>query len=605
VTRRIVKADEVLVEVYWQRPDRSKQVIRAWRDSTLFPTDLAYHRDHLGIVTDDFGPAIRIGDGDEVRDVVHPLAPGGPARYDYRLGDTLTITSPSGRLVLVELEVRPKDETTGGVVGRLFLDRDRFQVVRSELSFTPAAYIDRELEDIVVRLERALFEGRYWLPFRQVIEIRRRSSAVDVPVRTVIRGVWTIDDHEINGALPRVEWAGPSVAGLRRPAPATWATPLLALVDSSLVPSAGDVGRVRAEVARLARSRLLDGLPRFRPGVSRVSEFLRFNRVQGLAVGLGLTWRGGISDEVRLGMGYGLGDGRLTGKVESSWRLGGARVGLIADRAVLDVGDFAGASLLVNSIAAQEAGRDLGDYVLRERIALELAPREGPTGGVRVSIGRERAGSVGVAGSPARGAFRDNPALGARARWIGKAEAERRGSALAGPTWSVGARAEVGLGVGGYGRVLGTAEMASPLWGGELGTRVALGVATAATPAWRSFALGGPGTLLGEPHRSLGGRRTALASLEWLGRVPGPSVPLGWFGSTSGDIRIGPSVGIGWAGGAVAGAPWQPTPRPRVVGGLVGELFDRLLRVEVGWSLSGGGPPGLVVDFTRALWPVL
>jgi hypothetical protein len=37
---RLVKADELDVEVYWRAPDRSKQVILGWRDSTFLPTDI-------------------------------------------------------------------------------------------------------------------------------------------------------------------------------------------------------------------------------------------------------------------------------------------------------------------------------------------------------------------------------------------------------------------------------------------------------------------------------------------------------------------------------------------------------------------------------------
>jgi hypothetical protein len=82
---RLVKADELAVEVYWQAPDRSKQVILGWRDGAYLPTDIEYHRDPLGIVTNDFGDVIRIGEGDEVRDVVHLLA-GGPRALPVRAG---------------------------------------------------------------------------------------------------------------------------------------------------------------------------------------------------------------------------------------------------------------------------------------------------------------------------------------------------------------------------------------------------------------------------------------------------------------------------------------------------------------------------------------
>src|SRR6185312_3600430 len=95
---RLVKADELDVEVYWQAPNRSKQIIRGWRDRAFLPTDIAYHRDHLGIVTNNFGDLIRIGEGDEVRDAVHPLSPAGLQAYDFALGDSLTIRGPRGEV---------------------------------------------------------------------------------------------------------------------------------------------------------------------------------------------------------------------------------------------------------------------------------------------------------------------------------------------------------------------------------------------------------------------------------------------------------------------------------------------------------------------------
>src|SRR5436309_3526140 len=104
---RLLKADELDVEVYWRAPDRSKQVIRAWRDTVFFPTEIVYHRDHLGIVTDDFGPLIRIGEGDEVRDVPHPLSPG-VAGYDFAVDDTLFLRGAGDSLAVVALRVRPK-----------------------------------------------------------------------------------------------------------------------------------------------------------------------------------------------------------------------------------------------------------------------------------------------------------------------------------------------------------------------------------------------------------------------------------------------------------------------------------------------------------------
>ncbi len=71
---RLVKADQLELEVYWKAPGLSKQVIVGWRDKAELPTDIAYHRDHLGIIQNNFGSAIRLGEGDEVRDVPQPIS---------------------------------------------------------------------------------------------------------------------------------------------------------------------------------------------------------------------------------------------------------------------------------------------------------------------------------------------------------------------------------------------------------------------------------------------------------------------------------------------------------------------------------------------------
>src|SRR2546426_5758072 len=47
---RLVKADQLELEVYWKAPGLSKQRIVGWRDRAELPTDIAYHRDHLGII---------------------------------------------------------------------------------------------------------------------------------------------------------------------------------------------------------------------------------------------------------------------------------------------------------------------------------------------------------------------------------------------------------------------------------------------------------------------------------------------------------------------------------------------------------------------------
>src|SRR5205823_7119749 len=132
---RLVKADQLELEVYWKAPGLSKQRIIGWRDRAALPTDINYHRDHLGIVQNNFGRAIRLGDGDEVRDVPHPLAPGGTDLYDFALGDTTTIILPQRAVRVVQLRVRPKNFSAAAIVGTLFVDIASAQLARMAFKF--------------------------------------------------------------------------------------------------------------------------------------------------------------------------------------------------------------------------------------------------------------------------------------------------------------------------------------------------------------------------------------------------------------------------------------------------------------------------------------
>src|SRR5262249_18524795 len=56
---KVVKADELALDVYWRAPAFSRQIIQGRRDTLLLPTDISYHRYHLGIVQNNFPSTIR------------------------------------------------------------------------------------------------------------------------------------------------------------------------------------------------------------------------------------------------------------------------------------------------------------------------------------------------------------------------------------------------------------------------------------------------------------------------------------------------------------------------------------------------------------------
>ena len=210
---KVVRSDELALEVYWRAPNLSKQRIIGRRDTLALPTDIAYHQDHLGIVQNNFPNIIRIGDGDEVHDVPHPLSAAGAGDYDFAIVDSLSIRLPDRAVEVYELRVRPTDPAQPRLVGALYIDRASGDVVRMAFTFTRPAYLDKELEDISIVLENALVEGRFWLPLHQEVEIRRTGKWLDFPARGIIRGRWEIADYQINGGIsPTIFAGGPEIS---------------------------------------------------------------------------------------------------------------------------------------------------------------------------------------------------------------------------------------------------------------------------------------------------------------------------------------------------------------------------------------------------------
>src|ERR1051325_3883191 len=392
---RLAKADELNVEVYWEAPDLSKQRIVAWRDGTYLPTVTTYHRDHLGVVTNNFGPLIRIGDGDEVRDAVHPLSLEGLDEYDFALGDTLTLRPQQGPIEVLTVQVRPRRFDRPRGIGTLYLERATGALVRFQFSFTPAAYRDSELEDISVTLEQTLYEGRWWLPYHQELEIRRRASIFEFPMRMIIRGRWDIGDYDFSVPLPDALRAAPQYGGLAAAAPdsAPWTTPLRAAAEDAQPFDRRDFDELKGRAEQLVSHRVLEGMPRSRLGTTAVSDVARVNRVQGLAVGLGggLRLNGGY--DMRGTLGYGLSDRRITVALAGTVTRGAHEWTVDSRRAIRDFADEPVVSGIDNSLLAQEAGKDLGDYILAEEVGVGLRRRLDPRWTLELAARGERSSS--------------------------------------------------------------------------------------------------------------------------------------------------------------------------------------------------------------------
>ena len=600
---QLVKSDQLELEVYWKAPGRSKQRIIGWRDRADLPTEIQYHRDHLGVVQNGFADRIRMGEGDEVRDVPHPLSPDGPSLYDFAVSDSLTVYLPDRTVRVHELLFRPREPDAARIVGSLYLDAAGGELVQLRFSFTRAAYLDPSLEDITIVLENGLWEGTYWLPRRQEIEIRRRTTWLDVPARGIIRGRWVIDAYTFDTGLPDALFTGPEIvatATARDSFP--WNEPL----DRAIVNAVGPqrslrLTDVRRQVGDLMGGRPLSGLRVSGLAIRSFSDLLHVNRVEGLTPGLGAVWRpGGGALAVRGWASFGFSDERVKGGARVAYDVGGVTVGFTAERAVRDIGDRPVISRALNSFLAQELGEDYGDYVGLDLAELTLGAR-----GFEAKVGVHRTGTLAVSATPSGGSYRANPPLGS-GDWLvaaveGRVRAGTPGRATTGARLAAegGFRSDTS-----WIRLSGSLAAGFPTGVGELGLEAWGGWASAAVPPSRGFVLGGRGTLEGEPFRAYGGRAAAWGRVEWRVPVPFPAIPIGRFASTGRQLVAAPFVAAGWTAEPIAGLPWAGSDGVRPVVGVAVEAFHRLLRVDLGWAVRAHRV-GVTVDVRRALWPIL
>ncbi len=615
---QVIRADELAVEVYWRAPNRSKQRVVGRRAELLKPTDIAYHADHLAIVQNNFPAIIRLGDGDEVRDVPHPLSTAGVDAYDFAVADSLTIRVAGRTWDVVAVDFRPRDPNLARAVGTAYIDRESGSVVRLGITFTRAALIDPALEDVSIVLDNGLVDGRFWLPRRQEIEIRRTGRWLDFPARGIIRGEWDLCCVEANLGLPAETFAGPEIA-FASPS-ALSAYPFPGRLSDSIavrVEQAGagrDVARVQRHALELVRAAALRPAARPRLAGRAISDFARVNRVEGLALGGGATVPAGYGAAATGVARYGIDDRLIKYRATLSVPVPAPGRRLAVAVSTFDefraAGDTPEASGVGNSIASQEFGADVSDDFRVAGVALSLAGGESVRW--RITGERVRESPLTVRATPFSGTYRD--AFGADARTASRLRLELGARAQPAP---LGLRLNWQLTVTGddaedrsaamsraqrYGRFSGDIEAARVFSAGTLHARAIGAVATAGGVPEQGLAMfGGPVTGPGYGVHSIRGRAGISVRAEWQWRVATVVMPLGRFGRVRTDVTLAPF-------GTVASVSDEEFGAHRVsrrsAGIAVVSLFDAL-RIDVARGVDPGGRWMVRADFGRAWWPIL
>jgi hypothetical protein len=568
--RTLVKADQVALDVYWRASSSTRQQIVGQRDEKVLPTDIRYHIDHLTVVQDDFGDYIRMGDGDEVEAVLHPVGPGSEAAYDFSLADSLTVSYAGGteEVRVYEVRVRPRDFDSPGFVGTVYLDRATAAIVRMRFSFTPASYTDPYVDHIRIATDNSLWMGRYWLPYRQDVEIRREIPLLDLMLGSVIQGRFDVQGYDFNVELED------SLFGRRRVtavSPAQRAAfpfqrGLFDDLEEQGIETSPSLEAVELEVREVVQDRALSGLDPLRLHFSAVSDAVRYNRAEGLRVGAGLTFRPRADLTLRPTGGYAFARGRLSGSLATSFQVGSVvpTLDLYWDQ-LGDIGGHPGASTLINTISAVSGQEDYIDPFFRRGASLTVRGSR-PAGlsfGVRWE--EHHAARDVVSDDPTDTGFRPVRSIdkGTLAAVTVRAPADLPAGGDLNLTGELGRLAKRT-----FGSVAAEARwMVRDFdrgWKAELS--LGAGAVTAEAPSQALYLLGGRWTLPGHDYRSFVGDRFWLmrgevtiplmapyVGLRLLGGVgatylDGRALPLDWPGLDSDGLRgsLGAGLALGW-----------------------------------------------------------
>ena len=555
---------------------------------------------------------------------LHPLAAAAPAWYRYTLGEALSVTpGTGGTLRLYQVQVTPRRKGLALIAGEMWIDSASAEVVRLSFRYVGTGLwvlpegekrsdtasarrinsIANQLVSVDADLEYGLQDRRYWMPFRQVISGRVRIPLVSDLV-IPFRAVTTFDDFEINTGRPiafelplgpddpdsvearreardslrRRDRAADSLRSwdyadrwpggryeLHRPPNASLDRYRGWLDSLSLEGDPADLARARdveSDLARLAES-LPDSVTGQRwHGFSyeRLTDAFRYDRVQGISLGLGYRVRApGLAFTNLYGtVRYGFSDERVTGRLSLVRDAPDGRLTVSGYRDVVSVDPFALAPGFGNSFNALFVAHDNADYALAHggSAQYETSLRTG----LELTLGAryERQTSVDRAAESevndflgGTGVFPLNPPVdeghfgGGFARLSGVGDLR----------WHATADVLGGAGTT-TGRLYGDLRYGI---GGSRGLTVRLksGIATSPTLAQSEFRLGGIGTVRGHDYGERRGQSFWAAQVDVApvkGRLrPVLFVDAGQAGGAesllSGKVLAGAGVGLSMFGG--------------------------------------------------------
>jgi len=604
--RALVKTDQIALKIFWRAPAETKQRVVGLRDEKRLPTTIKYHLDHLTVVQDDFGDLIRLGDGDEVAAVTHPVAPGAEGVYDFRLADSLTLSlpGPTPDIRVYEIEVRPKDSGAPGVIGSVFLQRGSGAIVRMNFTFTPASYVDDNLDYIRISMDNAVWDGKYWLPYRQEVELRRELPIIDFVAGSVIRGRFEIRNYQFNPELSDYVFLGGPVSSVPQAARESFPfeTGLYAQLEEEGLETSAEIEEIRKQATTMLGRRRLSGLKRSRLYVPFASSVYRYNRAEGSFGGAGAAFM--LRPTWRLESNGGYSFGRDMGQLSVTFARRPPSQGpslRFGWNELRDIGwRLPGASAALNTLGGLLADEDYTDPYFSSSAELRFDWPIGGLGTMRVAgvWERHRSGE-NVAADATTGTGTYSPVLRID---------EGDGGALE-VSYSRGTDAR-GFKTSATGRIgnFDGKEYAALWWDTSLQHRLGtsrtsveaslqLGLSSREAPVQSLYLIGGRHTLPGYPYRSFVGNQVVLMRIAVSRPVLAPWLSLRSFaamGKAGFDSRELP---VEW--------PDRSTRGVKSSAGIGMAFGWDLLFLDVGRGLNEGGGWEFVLSVQRRFWPWL
>ena len=424
-------AEEQQGTVHWQRPNDLRLDIvgrrsKARREDFNISSDFS----RPWFVPRGLGDSVRFfGNDFPERAALHPLAADGPDWYRYELEDSVSFTNAElGKILLYRLSIIPRKNGPSLIAGSMYLDARTKDVVRLTFRYVGTAlWVDegdpdfrsdsskvRRANAIINRilsvnadLEYSLQDGRYWMPYRQLLAGQAQIPLVsDVVVPFEL--ITTFGDYSINTGVPVVfdielpdsggvsdepeadvegntttytarryadRWDGGRFEVHRSPKDSLenyggWTDSL----DLDLAPEddrrirelSSDLARISEDLSSELTGRRLHGI-----NYERFADIVRYNRVQGVSFGFGYQLRAPLDFTVFQGTArIGLSDGRLTGRLSAVRDAPGGTFTLSGYREVREVEPFTRNFAIGNSINALFVAHDNADYYLGEGASL-------------------------------------------------------------------------------------------------------------------------------------------------------------------------------------------------------------------------------------------